>query len=67
MRQIQYLSDGQSWLNYSTLKKAMNKTGFTDSMKHCQPTMIDSSTMQDNPYAYNSTGSSFDQQDLDHQ
>ena len=64
MRQVQYLSDGQAWLNYSTLKKAMNETGFTD---YCQPTMIDSSTMQDNPHADTSTASTFDQQDLDHQ
>ena len=66
-RQVEYLSDGQAWLNYSTLKKAINETGFTDSMKYCQPTMVDSSTMQDNPHADTSTGSNFDQQDLDHQ
>ena len=67
MRQVQYLSDGQAWLNYSTLKKAMNETGFTDSMKYCQPTMVDSSTMHDNPHADTSTGSTFDQQHVDHQ
>ena len=67
MRQVQYLSDGQAWLNYSTLKKAMNETGFTDSMKYCQPKMVDSSTMHDNPHADTSTGSTFDQQRVDHQ
>ena len=34
-RQVQYLSEGTSWLNYSTLKKAMTDTNFTESMKHC--------------------------------
>ena len=32
IRQAHYLSSGTSWLNYSTLEKAMNDTGFTDSM-----------------------------------
>ena len=35
-RQVQYLSEGKSWLNYSTLEKTMNDTGFTDSMQYCQ-------------------------------
>ena len=35
-RQVQYLSEGTSWLNYSTLEKTMNNTGFTDSMQYCQ-------------------------------
>ena len=34
-RQVQYLSDGTGWLNYSTLEKCMTETGFTESMKHC--------------------------------
>ena len=37
-RQVQYLSEGTSWLNYSTLEKTMNDTGFTDSMQYCQST-----------------------------
>ena len=32
IRQAHYLSSGTSWLNYSTLEKAMNDTGFTHSM-----------------------------------
>ena len=32
-RQVQYLSEGKSWLNYSTLEKTMTDTGFTESMK----------------------------------
>ena len=36
-RQVHYLRDGTSWLNYSTLEKAMDDTGFTDSMQYCQP------------------------------
>ena len=42
-RQVQYLSEGTSWLNYSTLQKTMNDTGFTDSMQYCQ-SMVNSST-----------------------
>ena len=34
-RQMQYLSDGTGWLDYSTLEKSMTETGFTESMKHC--------------------------------
>ena len=37
-RQVQYVSEGTSWLNYSTLEKTMNDTGFTDSMQYCQST-----------------------------
>ena len=33
MKQVHYLNDGTSWLNYSTLEKSMNETGFTDSAK----------------------------------
>ena len=35
IRQVQYLSDGKAWLNYSTLEEAMTTTGFTQSLKHC--------------------------------
>ena len=42
-RQVQYLSEGTSWLNYSTLEKTMNDTGFTESMQYCQ-SMVNSST-----------------------
>ena len=42
-RQVQYLNGGTSWLNYSTLEKTMNDTGFTDSMQYCQ-SMVNSST-----------------------
>ena len=68
IRQVQYLSDGKAWLNYCTLKKAMNEIGFTDSMKYCQPTMVDSSTTQDNLHVDTNTSSLSDhQQDLDYQ
>ena len=43
-RQVHYLSDGRSWLNYSTLEEAMIDTGFTDSMKYCQSATDNSST-----------------------
>ena len=43
-RQVHYLSDGTSWLNYSTLEKAMNDTGFTDSMQYCQSATVNSSS-----------------------
>ena len=36
MRQVQYLSDGTSWLNYSTIEQAMNDTGFTESLQYCR-------------------------------
>ena len=42
-RQVLYLSDGTSWLNYSTLEKTMNDTGFTDSMQFCPSTMANAS------------------------
>ena len=35
-RQVHYLSDGTSWLNYSMLEQTMNDAGFTDSMQYCQ-------------------------------
>ena len=50
-RQVQYLSKGTAWLNYSTLRKAMKGTGFTESMKHCSSVPEDPltvSTLQDN-------------------
>ena len=43
-RQVHYLNEGRSWLNYSTLKRTMNDTDFTDSMKYCQSAIVDSST-----------------------
>ena len=43
-RQVHYLSDGTSWLNYATLENAMNETGFTDSMLYCQSATVNSST-----------------------
>ena len=65
MRQVHYLSKGTAWLNYSTLKKAMNETGFSDSIKYCQATVVDSSItsiVQDtnDSYANCSTSSTFD-------
>ena len=66
-RQVQYLSEGTSWLNYSTLEKTMNDTGFTDSMQYCQSTVVNSSTTattQDDPLADGSTSNTLsDQQD----
>ena len=44
-RQVQYLSEGTSWLNYSTLEKAMTDTGFTESMKHCHTAPVSSPTI----------------------
>jgi len=38
MQQVQYLSDGSIWQNYSRLEEAMTDTGFTDS-KECCPFM----------------------------
>ena len=43
-RQVQYLSEGKSWLNYSTLERAMTDTGFTESMKHCHSAISNSAT-----------------------
>ena len=65
MRHVHYLSKGTAWLNYSTLKKAMNETGFSDSIKYCQATVVDSSItsiVQDtnDSYANCSTSSTFD-------
>ena len=51
-RQVHYLSDGTSWLNYSTLENTMNDTGFTDSLKFCSSTLANSCT---NPTAKNDT------------
>ena len=44
MKQVHYLSNGRSWLNYSTLEESMNETGFMDSMQYCQSTVVNSST-----------------------
>ena len=41
-RQVQYLSNGRSWLNYTTLEDTMNDTGFTDSLQYCQSTSASS-------------------------
>ena len=52
-RQVHFLSDGKSWLNYSTLERTMTETGFTDSMKHCHSTPVSSptiATMENNSY-----------------
>ena len=46
-RQVQYLSDGTGWLNYSALEKSMTETGFTESMKHCHSAPVSSSTIAD--------------------
>ena len=35
MRQVHYLSEGTSYLNYSRLEETMIDTGFTESMKSC--------------------------------
>ena len=43
-RQVQYLSEGKSWLNYSTLERAMTETGFTESMKYCHSAISNSAT-----------------------
>ena len=43
-RQVQYLSNSTSWLNYSTLENTINDIGFTDSMKFCTSTMANSCT-----------------------
>ena len=43
-RQVQYLSEGKSWLNYSTLEKTMTDTGFTESMKYCHSAISSSAT-----------------------
>ena len=42
LRQVCYLSNGTSWLNYATLEIAMNDTGFTDSMQYCQSSSTNS-------------------------
>ena len=55
-RQVQYLSKGTAWLNYSTLQKAMKDTGFTESMKHCYSEPEDPLTvtaLQDDPLLQN--------------
>ena len=44
-RQVHYLSDGKSWLNYSTLERTVTETGFTDSLKHCHSTPVSSPTI----------------------
>ena len=52
-RQVHYMRDGTSWLNYSTLEKTMTDTGFMDSIKHCHTTPVNSptiATMESNLY-----------------
>ena len=64
-RQVHYLSEGTSWLNYSTLEKSMNDTGFTDSMQYCQSTIVNSSTTattQDDTYTDNNDSNAFNHQ-----
>ena len=36
-RQVHYLSEGTSWLNYSTLEKSMNDTGFNQRLSTLPP------------------------------
>ena len=55
-RQVQYLSDGTGWLNYSTLEKSMTDTGFTDSMKHCHSAPVSSPTVTDDDTYMESNG-----------
>ena len=45
-RQVHYLSEGKSWLNYSTLEKTMTDTGFAESMKHCRVSSPTIATME---------------------
>ena len=48
-----YLSDGKSWLTYSTLERTMRETGFTESLKHCHSIPVNLpavNTMQDNSF-----------------
>ena len=56
MRQVQYLSDGTGWINYSTLEKSMTDTGFTDSMKHCHSAPVSSPTVTDDDTYMESNG-----------
>lgn len=59
-RQVQYLSEGTSWLNYSTLEKAMTDTGFSESMKHCHTAPVNSPTaMQNDMYMENNGNLSY--------
>ena len=68
MRQVQYLSDGQAWLNYSTLEKSMTDTGFTDSMKHCHSAPVSSPTVTDDDTYMESNGTCSYQPDcVEHQ
>ena len=60
MRQVQYLSDGTGWINYSTLKKAMTETNFTQSMKHCHSAPVSSPTVtDDNTYMESNSAFSY--------
>ena len=61
-RQVHYLSEGTSWLNYSTLEKSKNVTGFTDSMQYCQSPIVNSSTTQDVPFTDNNSGKTYSHQ-----
>ena len=47
MHQVQYLCDRPSWENYSSLKKTMTDTGFTESKKYC-PSMQTSKAAVEN-------------------
>ena len=68
MRQVQYLSDGRAWLNYSTLKEAMTDTGFTESMKHCHSAPVSSPTVADDDTCMGSNGTCSYQPDcVEHQ
>ena len=59
-RQVQYLSDGTGWLNYSTLEKSMTETGFTESMKHCHSAPVSSPTFaDDDTYAESNSAFSY--------
>ena len=67
-RQVQYLSEGRPWLNYSTLEKAMMDTGFTESMKHCHTAPVNSPTaMQNDMYMENNGSLSYQPNYIKHQ
>ena len=71
-RQVHYLSDGTPWLNYSTLEKTMNDTGFTESMQYCQSAMANfsaNSTAQNDMFtdSYTASNCSHQQDYIVHQ
>ena len=45
-RQVQYLGNGRSWLNYSTLEKTISDTGFTESLQYRQSKLCSSSEIK---------------------